>query len=258
MKKLKNKKTFLLFLLGFYALVAIFTGTAMYLPYIDAEESSNEEDYSESEEDSDEEEDSGEEESSEDEGEEYMEDDSENTEDEDIDEESMDEEYSDEEEYSDGEDYSDGEEDSDDEEYIDVEDDSEDTEDTTDDIQTEDDINDTAIPHTEDTESDIYVDSVAVPTPIPDNSTEDTSEDFPLAFSYNGTGKLNIRKEPSKTGSIIGTISNNSTGMILEFANDQWAKVTCNNLEGYVAYEYIEYTLPEGTLTPSPTPTVTP
>lgn len=271
MKRFKNKKTFLLFLLGFYALVAIFTGTAMYLPYIDTgevssdEETSEEEDYTE-EDGSDETE---------------AETDSEDTEEEVY---SEDEDYSDEdnsssEEYypehedyfdednssyeedsSENDDYSDEEDTSDNPDYsTDLEGDNtdnavptniENTENPDNDIPPEE---DTAIPHTEDTENGIYDDSIAVPTPIPENTAETVQKDFPLAFSYRGTGKLNIRKEPSKAGSIVGKISKNSNGMILEFANDEWAKITYNDIEGYVAYEYIEYSLPEGTVTPAPT-----
>ncbi len=288
MKKFKNKKTFLLCLLGFYAFVAIFTGVTMYLPYMDTEEYYDEaEDYSEEDEDYSEEEDYSEDEEYSEEEEEYSEDES-YSEDEGYSEEEDD--YS--EENADYEDTSDSEntqEDLDDtEEFEDdnYEDNADDSEDPEEDAQSGEDLEDSYTPYTEDTENNLYDDSVAIPTPIQENTIATTlngegsentgtakntasptslpteiqavSNPLPLAFSYTGKGKLNIRKEPSMSGSIVGTISNNSTGMILEFTNDDWAKVTCNNLEGYVAYQYIEYTLPENALIPSPKPSAIP
>lgn len=277
MKKFKNKKTFLLCLLGFYAFVAIFTGVTMYLPYMDTEEYYDEEEnYSEEEEDYSEEDADYEEEE-----EDYSEDEGYSEEEEDYSEEDAD--------YEDTSDSEDPQEDLDDtEEFEDdnYEDNADDSENLDEDTQSGEDMDDSYTPYTEDTENNLYDDSIAIPTPIPETTiattlngegAENTStaentasptssptemqavfNPLPLAFSYTGTGKLNIRKEPSMSGSIVGTISNNSTGMIIEFTNDDWAKVTCNNLEGYVACQYIEYTLPENALIPSPKPSATP
>ena len=292
MKKLKNKKTFLIFLLGFYAAVAVFTGVVMYLPYLATEEyyedettyenededsegednsedeDSYDEDTSEDEEASDEE-DSYDEENSDDEeasDEENFHDeeasdeedsyDEENSEDEDFyDEENSEDENFHDEENSDDEDFYD-EDNSDDEDFYDEEaSDEENSEDEDSYIETdvaEDETANTSVPHTMDNENGSHNDSNVVPTPISQTTVNN------ISFSYNGKGKLNLREEPSKSGSIVGSISTNTKGIILEFTNDEWAKVTYNDKEGYVAYEYIEYTLPEGTVTPSPRPSLIP
>ena len=285
MNKLKNKKTFLIFLLGFYAVIAVFTGVVMYLPYLateeyyeeDAETYENEESYEDEESSGDEDtydeepsedEDTYDEEASEDEdtyNEEASEDedtyDEEASEDEDTyDEEASEDEDTYDEEASENEDTYD-EEASENEDTYDEE--ASEDEDTYDEEASEDentyknedideDTEDTSVPHTEDTEDGSHDDSVVVPTPISETTVNN------IRFSYTGKGKLNIRKEPSKSGNIVGTISTNTKGMILEFVNDEWAKVTYNNKEGYVAYEYIEYTLPEDAVIPSPKPSAMP
>ena len=237
MKKFKNKKTFLICLLGFYVLVAIFTGVTMYLPYMDTEEY-----YDEEEEDYVDEEDYSEE------GEDYSEEEEDYVDEEDYSEEEED--YSEEEE-----DYSEDEEDYvDEEDYSEEEDDSADFDDTQ---ESEDESYDEEAensPNTAPNTTPLTSVSTEVQA-VPDQTVPDSS---PLSFSYTGKSRLNIRREPSMSAGIVGTISQNSTGMILEFTDNKWAKVTCNNLEGYVAYEYIEYTLPEGTLIPSPKPSAAP
>lgn len=293
MKKFKNKMTFLIFLLGFYAVIAVFTGVVMYLPYMDTaeyyedeetteeEESYEDKEYSEDEEESEDEDSYDEEESSSDEDT-YEDEESSGDEDtyEDEDESGDEDTYEDEEESEDEDTYED-EDESEDEDTYEDEDESED-EDSYDEEDGDDESANNSIPHTEDVEDGSHDDSVAVPTPIPESTVNNTtsgttqattsvasiaatsakanatSNPFPLSFTYNGKGKLNIRKEPSKSGKIVGTISTNTKGTVLEFTNDEWAKVKYNNTEGYVAYEYIEYTLPEGTVIPSPKPSVMP
>ena len=285
MKKFKNKKTFLIFLLGFYAVIAVFTGVVMYLPYIATEEYYEEEAETSEDEDSYEEESSGDEDSYDEEAsgdedsydEEASEDedsyDEEASEDEDsYDEEASEDEDSYDEEASEDEDTYDEEASEDEDTYDEEASEDEDTydeeasedEDTYDEEASEDEDTyengasedentaDSSVPHTEDTEDGSHDDSVVVPTPISETIVNN------IHFSYNGKGKLNIRKEPSKSGNIVGTISTNTKGMILEFVNDEWAKVTYNNKEGYVAYEYIEYTLPEDAVIPSPKPSAMP
>jgi uncharacterized protein YgiM (DUF1202 family) len=296
MKKFKNKMTFLIFLLGFYAVIAVFTGVVMYLPYMateeyyedeetyeDEEDTYEDEESSEDEESYDDEESSGDEDTYEDEessGDEDSYDEEESSEDEDsYDEESSEDEDTYEDESSDDEDSYDDESSEDEDTY---EDESSEDEDTYDEEDTDDESANNSVPHTEDVEDGSHDDSVVVPTPISENTVNSTtsgttqattsvatisatsskaqaaSNPFPLSFSYNGKGKLNIRKEPSKSGKIVGTISTNTKGSILEFTNDDWAKVKYNNIEGYVAYEYIEYTLPEGAVIPSPKPSAMP
>lgn len=293
MKIFKNKKIFLICLCGFYALVTIFTGYSMYLPYMDMgdyyeeeDEDYSEEDVSEDE-DSYEDEDSSEEEDSEEED--LSEDEDYSEEDVSEEEELSEEELSEEEDSYEDEDTSDNADDLEDFDDTDSADDDdtaeEDSTDTEDQDSTESEdtaMDDSSNPYA----GDFLNNSVAVLSPVPEISVTNTptgviadnigsgtsadstnittstvaktqpedSNPFPVSFSYNGKGKLNIRKEPSKSSSIVGTISANSTGMILEFANEEWAKVTYNNEEGYVASEYIIYTLPQGSVIPSPKP----
>jgi cell wall-associated NlpC family hydrolase len=50
---------------------------------------------------------------------------------------------------------------------------------------------------------------------------------------------LNVRAEPSTTGSITATIPKDSTVVILDITNDSWYHVNYNGTEGYTASMYI-------------------
>ena len=50
---------------------------------------------------------------------------------------------------------------------------------------------------------------------------------------------LNIRKEPSETSKLVGTMVKNSGCEVLETTEDGWAKIKSGKVEGYVSMEYL-------------------
>lgn len=52
-------------------------------------------------------------------------------------------------------------------------------------------------------------------------------------------GNLNVRKEPSLQGKLVGKMPKNSACEILETTEDGWAHITSGEVEGYVSMEYL-------------------
>ena len=50
---------------------------------------------------------------------------------------------------------------------------------------------------------------------------------------------LNIRKEPSESAKLVGTMVKNSGCEVLETTEDGWAKIRSGKVEGYVSMEYL-------------------
>lgn len=53
------------------------------------------------------------------------------------------------------------------------------------------------------------------------------------------SGNLNVRKEPSLQGKLVGKMPKNSACEILETTEDGWAHITSGEVEGYVSMEYL-------------------
>lgn len=60
-------------------------------------------------------------------------------------------------------------------------------------------------------------------------------------------GALNLRSGPSTADSVIGTLYNGTVVDIMEFTNNGWSKVIYNNLNGFVATQYLSIRSTDGT-----------
>jgi len=73
-----------------------------------------------------------------------------------------------------------------------------------------------------------------------DLKAELSGETVLYTFVYTkGKKSLNIRKTPSASGEIIGTIPHGGTGNILYFENDDWVYLEYNGMVGYCSLKMI-------------------
>ena len=87
------------------------------------------------------------------------------------------------------------------------------------------------------------LETVEQPTTVPTTETETMAPTTPApVYKVSSlTNGLNVRSEPSTTGSILGVLD---PGTIIEFVkehNDEWAIIKYNGEEGYVASQYLEH-----------------
>lgn len=83
------------------------------------------------------------------------------------------------------------------------------------------------------------VTQVSKPVAKPVTKSDDKSK---ITYNYVSASKLNIRKSPSNSGKVIGTLSKNDRVQVISVDKDGWAKLKSNDSYVYVYSKYLSKT----------------